>query len=182
MKIKNKIKEIHELESIIHRVIDTKEVWIIIFCVTWLIVISSHPIILLVTVIIQTSLVSITLWIILSNSWISFILFLIFIGGLMVLFVYIISLASNEIFNIFNSTSIIIIIIPSLLSLTLYLTLKNHHINTESSLNFTHQFNKIYTITPRLIILFTIAYLLITLIVAVKISNLKEAPIKNIFF
>lgn len=29
MKIKNKIKEIHELESIIHRVIDTKEVWII---------------------------------------------------------------------------------------------------------------------------------------------------------
>jgi len=100
----------------------------------------------------------------------------------MVLFVYIISLASNEIFNIFNSTSIIIIIIPSLLSLTLYLTLKNHHINTESSLNFTHQFNKIYTITPRLIILFTIAYLLITLIVAVKISNLKEAPIKNIFF
>lgn len=98
------------------------------------------------------------------------------------LFVYIVRLASNEIFNIIRNTNIIIIIIPTTTIFYVYLILKNNHIKNEININFAHQFNKIYSITPRFLILFTIIYLLITLVVAVKISNLKEAPIKNMFY
>ena len=60
----------------------------------------NHPLVLGLILIILTILVSFHTIIISYNSWNGYILFLIFLGGLLILFLYNISLISTEIFNI----------------------------------------------------------------------------------
>lgn len=131
--------------------------------------------------ILQTFIISIRLWTNHSNSWLSLILFLIFIGGLIVLFVYIISLASNETFTLVSETNLITAHLFFMI-LIIYLFNINYNIIKQLNFNYFTQFNKIYSSSTRYIISFTIFYLLLVLIVVVKISNLKEAPVKNIFY
>lgn len=154
-----------------------------IFLLNYLFIISSHPITLLVITILQTFIISYTTWSKTSNSWLPLILFLIFIGGLIVLFIYIVRLASNETFNIvLENNKITTLFIATVIIAVIWSWTKNYNTLAQINFNFLNQFNKIYSSTPRYIIMFVIFYLLLTLIVAVKISNLKEAPVKNIFY
>uniref|UniRef100_A0AAU6PTH1 NADH-ubiquinone oxidoreductase chain 6 n=1 Tax=Homidia sp. TaxID=3054010 RepID=A0AAU6PTH1_9HEXA len=142
-------------------------------------VIYSHPISILVSILLQTSIICLTLWILTKSSWFSFILFLIFLGGLMVLFVYITSLASNEMFKInYWDNSILM-----LTTLMLTLGLTNFTFFNEMWSNMTFSIlNKILMIFSKNMILPTLtimSYLLFVLIVAVKISSMMEGPVRN---
>jgi len=66
--------------------------------------------------------------------WFSYILFIIIIGGMLVLFIYITRLASNEIFSPSNKTLIIILpILPALLYIIPTLT-NNKEINVHETI------------------------------------------------
>lgn len=118
-------------------------------------------------------------WRVLKISWFSYILFLIFLGGLIVLFIYITSLASNEAIAINSSKTPIYFILILLLiagaSFSLNPQLKFNTITLEP-------LQIIYSVSSVTLISVSMIYLLLTLIIVVKITSKFEAPIKNYIF
>lgn len=115
-----------------------------------------------------------------------------FLGGILVLFIYITSLASNELFSIPTKSLIIVsillsgIIIISLLSdSTLWNILTfNEEINTIDNelITFHNESNylltKLYNKPTDLITLILVNYLFLTLIAIVKITNIYQGPLR----
>lgn len=128
-----------------------------------------------------------------KTFWFSYILFLVFLGGILVLFIYVTSLASNEIFTfstklLISSISIFIIIIISLyfIDKSILLQYTNLEIQSISNLNSyiienSLSLNKLYNYPTNLLTILLINYLLITLIAVVKITNLFKGPLRPIF-
>lgn len=107
------------------------------------------------------------------TSWFSYILFLIFLGGLIVLFIYICRLASNEqiYFNFKFSIFLIWLVRIFIFFKTdiLRLDFKRNIFRLESILS---SFNYI-------IIYMSIVYLLLTLFVSVQITKIKFGPVRT---
>nr|AIW64850.1 NADH dehydrogenase subunit 6 [Tribolium castaneum] len=143
----------------------------------------NHPLSVGLILLIQTILISLISGNLISSFWFSYILFLIMIGGMLILFMYMTSIASNEKFQ--PKT---IIISPLMLMIIFILFLQN---KTESLIynnelipfkeNSIIQFSLIkYANFPVMIILISmILYLLITLIATVKITEFKQGPIRQ---
>ena len=144
--------------------------------------IRSHPILLIVLILLQTSCLCLIGWIKLKIRWFSYVLFLIFLGGLIVLFIYITRLASNEIIVINLYSYGLIIILTTFLRIFLINFNNFQQIFDVSTEHFSITFNFIYSLNRAPLVLVTIVYLLLTLIIVVKISNKFDAPIKNIIF
>jgi NADH-ubiquinone oxidoreductase chain 6 len=129
-----------------------------------------------------------------QSYWFSYVLFLIFLGGILVLFIYVTSLASNEIFNfsiklfrIFWITVIFSLIIIWFLDKSLLI---NYFKNIELiNINFIKSFinennlilNKLYNFPINFITIILIIYLFLTLIAVVKITNVFEGPLRPSF-
>ena len=142
---------------------------------------------------VQTLFIAILTGFLTKSFWFSYILFLIFLGGILVLFIYVTSLASNEIFSIsikliiwrLSTIIIIIFIIWINDNVILYLKFLNEEITElinqnsyiiENSLRL----NKLYNYPTNIITIILINYLLITLIAIVKITKLFHGPLRII--
>nr|YP_004841912.1 NADH dehydrogenase subunit 6 [Argynnis hyperbius]ADZ53475.1 NADH dehydrogenase subunit 6 [Argynnis hyperbius] len=129
-----------------------------------------------------------------NTYWFSYILFLIFLGGLLVLFIYVSSIASNELFKIsslnkmlFSLTILYIIIISIYFKNNL--NFLNFYFNDEmmnffNLLLFTnneYNFNlmKLYNEQTYFLMMMMIIYLFITLIAVVKITNIFFGPLRS---
>nr|YP_003204795.1 NADH dehydrogenase subunit 6 [Charybdis japonica]ACJ49893.1 NADH dehydrogenase subunit 6 [Charybdis japonica]UEK25882.1 NADH dehydrogenase subunit 6 [Charybdis japonica] len=146
----------------------------------------THPLSMGLTLLIQTILISLTTGLSTYSYWVSYILFMIFLGGMLVLFIYVTSLASNESFHFSYSiltVSMVFLILavpltlfwdPLLNSFMTQLPLSS--LNMESSNVFIISW--IYSINLMNFTLFIILYLLLTLIVVVKITNLFKGPLR----
>nr|QWK41060.1 NADH dehydrogenase subunit 6 [Tenomerga trabecula] len=145
---------------------------------------SSHPMSMGLILLIQTTLITLLISSISSYSWLSYILFLIMIGGMMVLFIYMTSLASNELFKPMNKF-MLLILIPYI---TMNILMKNEmnliFNNTKPMLTSSIKYdimtsmNKIFFIPINLIFISTASYLFLTLIATVKITNIKSGPLR----
>nr|AFP47108.1 NADH dehydrogenase subunit 6 [Drosophila melanogaster] len=150
-----------------------------------------HPLALGLTLLIQTIFVCLLTGLMTKSFWYSYILFLIFLGGMLVLFIYVTSLASNEMFNLsmkltlFSSLILIFMLILSfIMDKTSYsLFLMNN--DMQSIINMNSYFmenslslNKLYNFPTNFITILLMNYLLITLIVIVKITKLFKGPIR----
>nr|YP_009441783.1 NADH dehydrogenase subunit 6 [Tetratoma fungorum]AOY39328.1 NADH dehydrogenase subunit 6 [Tetratoma fungorum]ARH54699.1 NADH dehydrogenase subunit 6 [Tetratoma fungorum] len=146
----------------------------------------SHPLSLGVILLIQTLLISLMTGNFCWNFWFSYIIFLILIGGMLILFIYMTSIASNEKFSL----NFKILIIP-MISIILMLILNfNFKMNIDSlnnlSLSFNLNFNIIQSMIKyinfpmNMIMMFMIMYLFITLIATVKITNLNNGPLRQL--
>lgn len=116
---------------------------------------------------------------VINTFWFRYILFLVIVGGILVVFVYITRVASNEKFFIkykfFNLFLIFIIFF-----IILYVYIKNFSKNTDLILNsYEYIINKFFIFPYYTIILLIIIYLLVTLIVVVKITQLKLGPLRQ---
>lgn len=127
-----------------------------------------------------------------KTFWFSYVLFLIFLGGILVLFIYVTSLASNEIFSF--STKILIfsfILITFFVSLLLVIDLnlinlsfiQNNEIIIKNILeNFINEnsinLNKLYNTPTNLITILLINYLFLTLVAVVKITDIFQGPLR----
>lgn len=143
---------------------------------------------------IQTLLICLTTGLITKSFWFSYILFLVFLGGILVLFIYVTSLASNEIFSISIKLTILSIILLSTLFLISIIIdknlVRNWFINNEieSITNYYSYFsenslslNKLYNFPTNFVTIILINYLLITLIAVVKITKLSKGPLRSIY-
>nr|WOR81158.1 NADH dehydrogenase subunit 6 [Micraspides sp.] len=151
----------------------------------------KHPLAMGLMLFVQTCLICVSIGATNSNMWFSYILFIIFLGSLLVLFIYICSLASNEMFKL--SKKMILMIFFTILMI--FLILKNLDFSimfflTSSSDSSTMLFNifpkeSAYSITTYLysmsIMMFTILmifYLLLTLLIVAKITYNFFGPLR----
>nr|YP_009924718.1 NADH dehydrogenase subunit 6 [Araschnia levana]QNH68855.1 NADH dehydrogenase subunit 6 [Araschnia levana] len=153
----------------------------------------NHPLPLGLMILIQTLLLCLLSGMMINTYWFSYILFLIFLGGLMVLFIYVSSIASNENFkmSLFNKSlmlsTFMIIIISFLFKNNLFWM--NFSFNKEMInffnlfLFFNSEFNlslsKLYDKQTYLLTMMMIIYLFITLIAVVKITNIFFGPLRS---
>nr|YP_009002562.1 NADH dehydrogenase subunit 6 [Cherax cairnsensis]CDL72652.1 NADH dehydrogenase subunit 6 [Cherax cairnsensis] len=148
----------------------------------------THPLSMGLTLLIQTVLICILTGLFNPSFWFSYILFLIFLGGMLILFIYVSSLASNEPFKM--SLSLILMMSLSVL-LTLPFILLDPMLFTSKFYNssvflfLNNKINPIYLTTSTIysspstfLTIFMISYLLLTLIVVVKIINISSSPLR----
>lgn len=134
----------------------------------------------------QTIIISIISGLLNKDFWFSYILFLIIIGGILVLFIYITRVASNEKFK-FSKKLIILNLILILISLVLIFTdnyfsilnLFRKEIITQDYLSINLSISKYINMPRILIIIILIIYLLLTLIMVVKITYSKYGPLRT---
>nr|WNV61904.1 NADH dehydrogenase subunit 6 [Urodexia penicillum] len=152
----------------------------------------KHPLTMGLMLMIQTLLISLMTGLITKTFWFSYILFLIFIGGMLILFIYVISLTSNEMFN-FSFKLIIFTFLMSILLMMILLFINNTFFNNKNmeilSINNLNSFimenslsiNKLYNYPTNLLTILLMNYLLISLIAIVKITKLFKGPLRPMF-
>nr|ATN41162.1 NADH dehydrogenase subunit 6 [Diptera sp. 59 LC-2017] len=153
----------------------------------------NHPLAMGLTLLIQTIFICILTGLITKSFWFSYILFLIFLGGMLVLFIYVTSLASNEMFSF--STKLIyymsMLIMMNLFMMILindssYFNINsfnNEMLSMNEQISFikenTLSLNKLYNYPTNTITILLMNYLLITLIAIVKITKLFYGPLRK---
>nr|QVL28797.1 NADH dehydrogenase subunit 6 [Mesembrius niger]UXG19026.1 NADH dehydrogenase subunit 6 [Mesembrius sp.] len=152
----------------------------------------NHPLSMGLMLLIQTVLVACITGLMTKSFWFSYVLFLIFVGGMLVLFIYMTSLASNELFSF--STKMMLTSLITLITLLLIIFFAdkmllisnsmNNEMNMISNLNSYISENslnliKLYNYPSNMITILLINYLLITMIVSIKITKLFYGPIRS---
>nr|AHL17288.1 NADH dehydrogenase subunit 6 [Dichorragia nesimachus] len=154
----------------------------------------NHPLIMGLLILTQTFLMCLLSGMMINTYWFSYILFLIFLGGLLVLFIYVSSIASNEIFklSLFNNSLIFMMMMILMMISFIFknnLSWMNFSFNDEMInffnmfLFFNSEFNinliKLYNEQNYLMMMMLIIYLFITLIVVIKITNIFYGPLRS---
>nr|YP_009112340.1 NADH dehydrogenase subunit 6 [Angaracris rhodopa]AIY61462.1 NADH dehydrogenase subunit 6 [Angaracris rhodopa] len=151
----------------------------------------NHPMLLMIMIIIQTLLIGMMMGSMMKSFWLSYILFLTFIGGMMVLFIYITSISSNEMFNIKSMSMIFITIMMLIAMIVIYSTEKimftemiksSETMNMKYTMNFqemTMSLTKLYNNPTLIITIMMMIYLFIALLAVVKINNINQGPIRK---
>nr|ALO77421.1 NADH deshydrogenase subunit 6 [Passalidae sp. GENSP01] len=144
----------------------------------------THPLSLSMNLFMLMMNTSIILLLFLMNSWFSYIMCLIMISGLMVLIIYMTSMASNEKFNFNMKFSLLMLIITILiLNNNNYFNMTNILSLCQESLSETLNFNLIiskYLNYPSNLLMFmTMIYLFVTMISSVKITEFKKGPLRS---
>nr|AQP27612.1 NADH dehydrogenase subunit 6 [Nasutitermes sp. COL2012-SAS] len=142
----------------------------------------KHPMAMGLMLLMQTIMVCLISGTMYSSFWFSYILFMIMIGGMLVLFMYMTSLASNEMFSPSNkmlmASSIILPILmymmPTLTNnkdMNMHDTMMENEITTTTTVMYNQMMG---TMTTMLVI-----YMLLTLIVVVNIINVSSGPLRH---
>nr|QHD47897.1 NADH dehydrogenase subunit 6 [Niponiella limbatella] len=152
----------------------------------------KHPLALGLVLLIQTLLISLITGVTTQSYWFSYILFLVFLGGMLVLFIYVTSLASNEMFSI--STTLLIIMAPpafaSIITLVIIdptpwinnietsdmnLIINLGTFNEEASFSLI----KLYNNPTSLITLMLALYLFLTLVAVIQVTSIFHGPLRS---
>nr|AIW64948.1 NADH dehydrogenase subunit 6 [Cyana sp. MT-2014] len=158
----------------------------------------NNPLSMGLMILLQTLLICLISGMLISTYWFSYILFLTFMGGLLVLFIYVSSIASNELFkSSFNLKLMIMFMMMFLIMFQLmyfnnlywlnfstnsdmnniFSFINNLMINNENKINLT----KLYNNNNNMIMMMMVIYLFITLIAVVKITNIFYGPLRSSF-
>nr|AXS65172.1 NADH dehydrogenase subunit 6 [Coleoptera sp. 11 KM-2017] len=159
-------------------------IMIINLSLTLMFIFLTHPISMGSLLLMQTILVSLLIGNLNINFWFSYILFLILIGGMMVLFLYMTSIASNETFK-----KNFLLFLPLLLFLIYPLVINNQtmnfYINNQECYLFSNntEFQQILTkfinLPYQMVFMFMVIYLLLTLIAVVNITGIQQGPLRH---
>nr|UFP05419.1 NADH dehydrogenase subunit 6 [Sucra jujuba] len=156
-----------------------------------------HPLSIGLMILFQTLLMCLLSSMLIKTYWFSYILFLTFLGGLLVLFIYVSSIASNEMFNLsFNMklmmmTSLMLIIMMQIYSYNFenlnWMNLSNNISENNNMMNISFfnnenkiNLNKLYNNQTYLIMMMLVIYLFISLVAVVKITNIHYGPLRSI--
>nr|YP_010164595.1 NADH dehydrogenase subunit 6 [Epeorus carinatus]QRM91384.1 NADH dehydrogenase subunit 6 [Epeorus carinatus] len=150
----------------------------------------THPLAMGLILLCQTLLISMMTGLIAPSFWFSYILFLVFLGGMLVLFIYVTSLASNEMFSISAQTMVVSFIMISLILVftwlndpTLWLTPNSFDqtniidwTTPQPTLNL---LIKLYNNPTHLLTLLLVLYLFLTLVAVVTITQIFQGPLRS---
>ncbi|YP_009164476.1 NADH dehydrogenase subunit 6 (mitochondrion) [Spodoptera frugiperda] len=154
----------------------------------------NNPMSMGLLILMQTLLTCLLSGMMIKTYWFSYILFLTFLGGLLVLFIYVSSIASNQLFTLkfnYKKMSILILIMMFLMMMMynnnmtwLNLSMNSDMDNFNNMIFFFNNENKInlsklYNNQTFLIMMMLVIYLFITLIAIVKITNIFYGPLRS---
>uniref|UniRef100_A0AAU7YR82 NADH-ubiquinone oxidoreductase chain 6 n=1 Tax=Rhoenanthus obscurus TaxID=2850857 RepID=A0AAU7YR82_9INSE len=149
---------------------------------------TNHPLAMGLTLLFQTTFTSLISGLMAPSFWFSYILFLVFLGGMLVLFIYVTSLASNEMFSIsakafilsilFSSMALMLIFISDPLMWEIptsnqFLTSNLSEFDLLPSLLF-----KFYNSSSSILTILLVIYLFLTLLAVVAITNIQYGPLR----
>nr|APX40691.1 NADH dehydrogenase subunit 6 [Labidostomis lucida] len=149
----------------------------------------NHPLTAGLVLLAQTIMIALLSGTMNMNYWFSYIIFLVMIGGMLVLFVYMTSIASNEKFKFSPTVASIIVLMLTLAIMSIFMDsllpatfLKMMDTYTlESMKNTSLLINKYLNYPHSLIYLTMVIYLLITLIAVVKITIKAKGTLRQNF-
>nr|AEZ55652.1 NADH dehydrogenase subunit 6 [Ptilodactylidae sp. MJTNT-2012] len=148
----------------------------------------KHPMSMGMILLMQSTLISMTTGFFSYNFWFSYILFIIMIGGMLVLFIYMTSIASNEMFKYSNKIAMIMITLSIMFMVMIHMedqffmninTSNIDSMNFSKSVMFNLSLNKYLNFPSNILLFFMIIYLFITLIAVVKITNISYGPLRQ---
>nr|URX54523.1 NADH dehydrogenase subunit 6 [Glyptotermes sp. 6 AB-2022a] len=118
-----------------------------------------------------------------KSFWFQYILFMVFVGGMLVLFIYVTSLASNEMFSLSTKmVAVLVMMTPGMMMIENYMNMSSKEIMsyetvmTEEIITMT---SKLYNQPNGTMTILLALYLLLTLIVVVKITNISKGPLRQ---
>nr|WNL54469.1 NADH dehydrogenase subunit 6 [Amitermes sp. 'megaceps'] len=142
----------------------------------------KHPMAMGLMLLIQTTMVCLISGTMYSSFWFSYILFMIMIGGMLVLFMYMTSLASNEMFSPSNKMLMTTLTLLPILTYMMPTVTNNKEMNTHNTMTeneilttTTVMYNQMMGTMTTLLVL----YMLLTLIVVVNIINVSSGPLRH---
>nr|YP_009185928.1 NADH dehydrogenase subunit 6 [Phacomorphus fratyi]ALO70825.1 NADH deshydrogenase subunit 6 [Phacomorphus fratyi] len=139
----------------------------------------THPLSLGMCLLLQTIIYTMITGSITSNFWFSYILFLMMISGMLILFMYMTSIISN---NKFKFSKILMITITTCFITMMFMS---QYTNNLSNINFYNNLNilinNFFNTPMTFLMLILMIYLLLTLIATVKIINIKSGPLRQKF-
>nr|QEH58971.1 NADH dehydrogenase subunit 6 [Rhagovelia sp. XD-2019] len=145
---------------------------------TTLIIMVNHPLSMGFLLILQTITTAMIMNMIMKNSWYSYILTLIMAGGMLILFMYMASIASNEIMKFSLK-----MIMPATLIMMLFFMETENFMNFESNkmnleMNQTLSLMKLFSTKSLIITILLALYLLMTMIYVISIINIFKGPMR----
>nr|QXT45653.1 NADH dehydrogenase subunit 6 [Idaea simplicior] len=167
---------------------------IMLLMLSFFLLFMNNPITMGLFILIQTLVLCLLSGLLIKTYWFSYILFLTFLGGLLVLFIYVSSIASNEMFNFSMKNKLFIITIffmMMIFQMYLYKNLKWMNFSNNLTDNDNYFFmlffnneykinlNKLYNNHNFLMMMMLVIYLFITLIAVVKITNIFYGPLRS---
>nr|AVN68145.1 NADH dehydrogenase subunit 6 [Cryptocercus punctulatus] len=144
----------------------------------------NHPLAMGFLLLLQTILMCMMSGLLSKSFWFAYILFMIFIGGMLVLFIYVTSLASNEMFMLSMKIMIMSTIMFTLMMTMMnWMKINNQEIMTNdimnSNLETQIQLNKLYNKPNGMLTILLALYMFLTLIAVVKIINITKGPLRQ---
>nr|WIW75269.1 NADH dehydrogenase subunit 6 [Xenocatantops humilis] len=151
----------------------------------------SHPMSMMLFIILQTFLIGLMTGTMMESFWLSYILFLTFLGGMLVLFIYITSIASNEMFQPKSTTMIFtlmswfiimvtLIILDKMMFMDFFKNTETMNINNLISFQeMTLSLMKLYNNPTFIITMMMMIYLFLALLAVVKITNINQGHIRK---
>nr|YP_009467174.1 NADH dehydrogenase subunit 6 [Bombyx lemeepauli]ARB51935.1 NADH dehydrogenase subunit 6 [Bombyx lemeepauli] len=154
----------------------------------------NHPLSMGMMILMQTMITCVITGMLIKTYWFSYILFLIFLGGLLVLFIYVSSIASNELFSFnLNMKMLNIIMITTIMMMLTYLFIIKYNNMIENNSEMNNLFmktlffndenkinmNKMYNNQTSILTMMLIIYLFVNLVAVVKITNIFCGPLRS---
>nr|WRO44972.1 NADH dehydrogenase subunit 6 [Prothemus sanguinosus] len=147
----------------------------------------SHPLSMGLNLLIQTIAIAMITGLMSLNFWISYLLFLVMVGGMLILFMYMTSIASNEKFSFSKMLLLISMMFFTLICLLLVLNPKLNFFPMKNLDSIEFMKFSIYELSPnkyfinnsKFILSILIIYLFITLIAIVNISKNSLGPLRQ---
>nr|NP_852173.1 NADH dehydrogenase subunit 6 [Lepidopsocidae sp. RS-2001]AAP44722.1 NADH dehydrogenase subunit 6 [Lepidopsocidae sp. RS-2001] len=142
----------------------------------------KHPLSAGLILIMSTILVALMTAYMLQTFWFSYILTLILIGGMLILFIYMISLSPNQKFMI----SSILFLIPLFLIIPMMMNMIDPMILMELSQKINDQINwnlpqsiKLFNTNSSILTIISINYLFLIMIIVTKITSSLKGPLRS---
>nr|AOY39926.1 NADH dehydrogenase subunit 6 [Scolytinae sp. BMNH 1039994] len=145
----------------------------------------KHPLAMGGILLVQTIMTASASGMLFSNFWFSYILFLIMVGGMLVMFIYMTSIASNEKFSIpktlfttLLSAMFTMMMITSYFMdkmMTTYMSKSSMH----QKIDFLTPLTKFFNGSNLMITIMIMSYMLLTLIAIVSITDKKMGPLRQ---
>nr|YP_010490406.1 NADH dehydrogenase subunit 6 [Glyptelasma gigas]UWM12892.1 NADH dehydrogenase subunit 6 [Glyptelasma gigas] len=142
---------------------------------------TFHPLAMIFSLISQTILVALSMFLIMHFPWFSYTLILVFLGGMLILFTYMANIASNEKF--FPNTKPLYIV-PLIFLFALLLPKIEMKLNTDSKPINQETFNELMIMKPYEmnmlpLIIIMAALIILSLLAVVKISKMSSGALRT---
>nr|AXS65601.1 NADH dehydrogenase subunit 6 [Cucujoidea sp. 34 KM-2017] len=146
----------------------------------------NHPISISAVLLVQTILISITSGLLNHTFWFSYIIFIIMVGGLMIIFMYMTSIASNEKFKINYKMIFILTPISSIFLMNMqnqwYSThMINNYLTLMKNYPFYMHFIKYFSFPMMLTTIGLTIFLFFIMVASIKIVAISQGPLRQKF-